>query len=80
MRKPNTQTGATPTGAEAYKTYSGPSAAVFQRLGGRIVWRGTQELMMVGPQAEARDIVFVAQYPSVNAFSEMMKIKPIEKR
>lgn len=62
------------SGAEAYKTYSDMSAPVFQSLGGKIVWRGGHELMMVGPQAEVWDIAFIAEYPSVVAFIDMMKI------
>lgn len=61
------------TGAAAYKCYSDTSAPVFRELGGRIVWRGCFELMMVGPQSEIWDISFVAEYPSVQAFLDMMK-------
>lgn len=61
------------SGAEAYKTYSDISAPVFHSLGGKIIWRGGYELMMVGPQAETWDIAFIAEYPSVVAFMGMMK-------
>jgi uncharacterized protein (DUF1330 family) len=47
---------------------------VFQRLGGRIVWQGKFELMLIGPEAgENWDRVFVAEYPSVGAFVEMLR-------
>lgn len=61
------------SGLEAYKTYSDLSAPVFQRLGGRIVWRGGHKLTMIGPEDEAWDIAFVAKYPSVEAFMAMVK-------
>lgn len=61
------------TGAEAYQRYSDTSAPVLQKIGGRIVWRGAFELMMVGPQDEAWDIAFIAEYPGVSVFVEMMK-------
>lgn len=61
------------TGAEAYATYSRESEIVFQRVGGRIVWRGRLELTMIGPQAEHWDISFIAEYPSPAAFAEMLR-------
>lgn len=61
------------SGLEAYDQYSAISAPVFQQCGGKIVWRGSLELMMIGPPEEAWDICFIAEYPSVNAFVEMMK-------
>ncbi|MFQ6547720.1 DUF1330 domain-containing protein [Aestuariibius sp. 2305UL40-4] len=61
------------TGAEAYRAYSDLSAPVFQRLGGQIIWRGRHELTMVGPQSEVWDIAFIAAYPSVQSFLDMMR-------
>ena len=61
------------TGAEAYTRYSDISAPVFEQLGGKIIWRGGHELTMVGPQSEVWHIAFVAEYPSVGAFVDMMK-------
>jgi len=61
------------TGAEAYAAYGRESAGVFARLGGRIVWRGAFELMLIGPSEENWDICFVAEYPSVAAFVEMIR-------
>ncbi len=61
------------TGAEAYQRYSDLSEPVLRRLGGSIVWRGGFELMMVGPPEEIWDIAFVAEYPGVGAFVDMMR-------
>ena len=61
------------TGAEAYAAYGRESAPVFQRLGGRIVWRGQQEVMMIGPKDEDWDLCFIAEYPSPQAFIDMLK-------
>ena len=61
------------TGAEAYASYGRESGPVFTRLGGRIVWRGKFELMLIGPQTEHWDHCFIAQYPSVGAFVEMIR-------
>jgi hypothetical protein len=57
------------TGAEAYAAYGRESGPVFERLGGRIVWQGKFELMLIGPEAERWDHCFIAEYPSVAAFA-----------
>ena len=61
------------TGAEAYAAYGRESGPVFSRLGGKIVWRGAFELMLIGPQSERWDHCFIAEYPSGAAFVEMVK-------
>ena len=61
------------TGAEAYAAYGRESYPIFSRLGGRIVWRGTFELMLIGPGEERWDECFIAEYSSVAAFVEMLR-------
>jgi uncharacterized protein (DUF1330 family) len=61
------------TGAEAYAAYGRESRPVFARLGGRIVWQGKFELMLIGPSEERWDHCFIAEYPSVTAFVEMIR-------
>ena len=65
--------GRSSTGAAAYAAYGRDSHPVFSRLGGRIVWRGGFELMLIGPSTEAWDECFIAEYPSVAAFVEMVR-------
>ena len=60
------------TGAEAYRHYGADSGPIFQRVGGRVVWRGTMEAMVIGPAAEQWDAVFIAEYPNSGAFMEMV--------
>jgi uncharacterized protein (DUF1330 family) len=60
-------------GAEAYAAYGRDSHPVFSRLGGRIVWRGNFELMLIGPGNEKWDACFIAEYPSVAAFVQMIR-------
>jgi uncharacterized protein (DUF1330 family) len=60
------------TGAEAYAAYGRESSPVFRRVGGKIVWRGTPELMLIGPKEECWDLIFVARYPTAGAFLEMV--------
>jgi uncharacterized protein (DUF1330 family) len=61
------------TGAEAYAVYGRESAPVIARLGARIIWRGKLEQILIGPSNEAWDICFIAEYPSVSAFVDMMR-------
>lgn len=61
------------TGAQAYAAYGRESGPVFSRLGGRIVWQGKFELMLIGPAEERWDLCFIAEYPSVAAFVEMIR-------
>ena len=64
------------TGAEAYTAYGRESGPIFRRVGGKIIWRGTPELMLIGPAVkrgdDAWDAVFVAYYPTASAFLEMV--------
>lgn len=61
------------SGAEAYAAYGRETAHILERLGGRIVWRGNMEAMLIGPQDEQWDLCFIAEYPSVDAFVSMIK-------
>ena len=62
------------SGADAYKSYARESGPVFRGLGGRQVWIGKPELMLIGPQdSEQWDIAFIAEYPSVLAFVAMLR-------
>jgi len=65
--------GRSTSGAEAYAAYGRESFPVFSRLGGRVVWRGGFELTLIGPASERWDACFIAQYPSVAAFVEMIR-------
>lgn len=61
------------TGAQAYAAYGRDSHPVFARLGGKIIWRGSFEFMLIGPGDETWDACFIAEYPSVGAFVEMIR-------
>lgn len=65
--------GALVSGKEAYAAYVRRSGPVFQRVGGRIIWSGSFDLMLIGPQDEVWDIAFIAEYPNSDAFIEMVK-------
>lgn len=60
------------TGRQAYAEYGRTSGAVFARVGGSVVWRGTMEAMVIGPAEEHWDAAFIACYPNSGAFMEMV--------
>ena len=65
--------GRSASGADAYVAYGRESFPVFSRLGGSIIWRGRFEMTLIGPAEERWDLCFIAQYPSVAAFVEMIR-------
>lgn len=60
------------TGLEAYRRYGAESGPVLEKVGGEIVWRGRMDLMLIGPESESWDAVFVARYPGAAAFLAMI--------
>jgi uncharacterized protein (DUF1330 family) len=61
------------TGEEAYRAYARESGPVFQRVGGKQFWLGRFEATVIGPADERWDKVFIAEYPSAEAFTEMLR-------
>ena len=61
------------TGAEAYRAYARDSGPVFRRVGGRQHWVGRFEFMLIGPREERWHHVFIAEYPSIDAFVGMIR-------
>jgi uncharacterized protein (DUF1330 family) len=61
------------TGAEAYAAYARESGPIFQKLGGRIVWSGSFDMVLIGPEQVYWDICFIAEYPSAEAFIGMIR-------
>lgn len=72
-KKAKYEDGRKATGAEAYAAYGHASEEFFKGVGGRIVWSGKPELVLIGPEDERWDICFIAEYPSAAAFGEMVK-------
>ncbi|SDC38823.1 DUF1330 domain-containing protein [Ruegeria marina] len=60
------------SGAEAYRNYGRETAPVIARLGAAIVWRGTFQTVLIGPEGEVWDEMFIARYPNAHAFLEMV--------
>ncbi|WP_420430163.1 DUF1330 domain-containing protein [Hyphobacterium sp.] len=64
--------GRTASGVDAYAEYGRRSGPVFQRVGGKIVWRGEPQLVLIGPADGLWDIAFIARYATASAFLEMV--------
>ena len=60
------------TGEEAYSAYARESGEAFRRVGGKQHWIGRFELTFIGPASERWDRVFIAEYPSIDAFLTML--------
>lgn len=61
------------SGLDAYRAYSRESQPVFERVGGRQFWLGRFEQTLIGPIDERWDVVFIAEYPSADAFIDMLR-------
>lgn len=61
------------SGLDAYRAYGRTTAHLFARVGGRQVWAGKPQVMVTGPDAEAWDIAFIAEYPTSQAFLDMVR-------
>ena len=60
------------SGREAYLRYTKEAARHFDPLGGKLVWLGQVERVLIGPEDERWDEVFLAQYPSRRLFLQMV--------
>jgi uncharacterized protein (DUF1330 family) len=61
------------TGREAYAEYGRTTREILKRLASRIVWSGRPEVVVTGPASESWDLAFIAEYPSADAFIEMVR-------
>lgn len=61
------------SGRSTYEQYSTEAEFAFKRAGGKQVWIGQPLAMLIGPDDERWDLVFIAQYPAIKAFVELVK-------
>lgn len=59
-------------GAEAYAHYGEGVLPLLARAGARLVWQGRPDSVVIGPEADLWDSVVLVEYPSVQAFVEMV--------
>ena len=61
------------TGQSAYTLYGEAVVPLVQRAGGRVLWHGTAEFVVIGQaEADGWDYVIVVEYPSRQAFLDMI--------
>jgi uncharacterized protein (DUF1330 family) len=60
------------SGEQAYQTYMAGTAPFIAKLGGRVVWAGAPNLVVIGPSDERWDMAFIVEYPSVAAMLSMI--------
>ena len=60
------------SGAEAYANYGNETAHILERVGGSILWRGGFETVLIGPEDEQWDAMFIARYPTAHACLAMV--------
>jgi uncharacterized protein (DUF1330 family) len=61
------------SGRRAYEEYGKTSSPIFARVGGSILWRGSFQTVVTGPEGERWHDGFIAHYPNAGAFFEMIK-------
>jgi uncharacterized protein (DUF1330 family) len=62
-----------PDGAEAYGRYAAAVAPLLGQVGGRILSTVACRHTVIGPADEPWDVVALVEYPSVQAFLEMVE-------
>jgi uncharacterized protein (DUF1330 family) len=62
------------SGHEAYLKYGEAVGKIVAGLGGRIVWSGRPEVVVIGASGDPWDEVVVVEYPSREAFLQMISM------
>jgi uncharacterized protein (DUF1330 family) len=59
------------TGAEAYGRYGARVVKMIEAVGGKVLWSGRPESVLIGDSADEWDVVALVQYPTPKALFEM---------
>jgi len=60
------------TGNEAYRKYGDAAIRMIEQRGGKVLWVGKAEQVLIGDPEQDWDAVIVVEYPSRKAFLEMV--------
>jgi len=67
----------TPDGTEegkaAYKRYITAATPFMEAVGGKMIWRGKPAGVVIGNDDTKPDLMFIVEYPSIDAFFAMIK-------
>jgi uncharacterized protein (DUF1330 family) len=67
------------SGSDEYRKYGDAAVEMIEARGGKVVWAGRAEQVLIGDPAEAWDTVLLVQYPSRAAFVEMVSTPEYDK-
>jgi uncharacterized protein (DUF1330 family) len=67
------------SGAAAYGRYSDDVVSMVEARGGKVLWYGKADQILIGDPTETWDAVALVQYPSRKAFIEMTSSADYEK-
>jgi uncharacterized protein (DUF1330 family) len=65
-------TGEDGSGEDAYKRYGDEAVKLVEEQGGRILWQGRADQILIGDPARDWDSVVLVEYPSRKAFIDMV--------
>ena len=60
------------SGADAYKRYGEAALKMVEEQGGRVLWQGRADQILIGDPEQGWDSVVLVEYPSRKAFIEMV--------
>lgn len=62
------------SGAEAYGRYAQAVAGMIESFGGRMLWRGRADQILIGDSEHDWDMAVLVEYPTRRAFLEMVNL------
>jgi len=71
-------TGGASTGGAEYRKYGDVAVEMIEARGGKVIWTGRAEQVLIGDPTEDWDVVLLVQYPSRRAFVEMVSAPEYE--
>jgi uncharacterized protein (DUF1330 family) len=60
------------TGADAYRKYGAEAVRMVEERGGRVLWAGRADQILIGDPSQDYDQAILVQYPSRAAFLDMV--------
>ena len=66
------------SGADAYRRYGEAAVKMVEEQGGRVLWQGRADQMLIGDTEQGWDSVVLVEYPSRKAFIEMVSTPEYE--
>ena len=68
------------SGADAYKRYGEAAVKMVEEQGGRVLWQGRADQILIGDPEQDWDSVVLVEYPSRKAFIEMVTTRSTRPR